>query len=197
MKNKDYVIIVTSSKYSYNFLCKVIEKKKVIFLNSTLNQNPKNIFLWIKELLIIFYLRILFYNSSPKKVFFYAPIYDLIGCFIVTNIFKNSEIILSNPIFNEGINGYKKVPENSLLHNLYSKFYGMPVHSYDNYRLEIFGGGHIPGLPKDFLPFNQAEYWDVRDAIHAGPVLITNGMIDVTVEEEVFSEDFSIDLDIL
>ena len=43
-----------------------------------------------------------------------------------------------------------------------------------------------PGLPKDSLPFNQAEYWDVRDAIHAGPVLITNEMINVTVEEEVF-----------
>jgi len=151
LKNKDYVIIVTTSRYSYNFLCKVIEKKKVIFLNSTLAKNPKNIFLWIKELLIIFYLKVLFYNSSPKKVFFYAPIYDLTGCFIVTNIFKNSEIILSNPIFNEGINGYKKVTENSLLHNLYSKLYCMPVHSYDNYRVEIFGGGHIPGLPKEFI----------------------------------------------
>ena len=43
-----------------------------------------------------------------------------------------------------------------------------------------------PGLPKDSLPFDQAEYWDVRDAIHAGPVLISNGIINVTVEEEVF-----------
>ena len=43
-----------------------------------------------------------------------------------------------------------------------------------------------PGLPKNSLPFDQAKYWHVRDAIHAGPVLIANGMIDVTVEEEVF-----------
>ncbi len=151
IKNKEYLIIVTNSRYSYDFLCKIIEKKKVIFLNSTLNKKPKNIFLWFKELLIILYLKIRFYNNNTEKVFFYAPIYDLIGCFIVINIFKNSEIILSNPIFNEGINGYRKVPKNSLLHNLYSKFYNIPINSYDNYRLAIFGGGHIPGLPKQLI----------------------------------------------
>ena len=43
-----------------------------------------------------------------------------------------------------------------------------------------------PGLPEDSLTFTQAEFWNVRDAIHAGPVLISNGNIDVTVEEEVF-----------
>ena len=43
-----------------------------------------------------------------------------------------------------------------------------------------------PGLPEDSLTFTQAKFWNVRDAIHAGPVLISNGNIDVTVEEEVF-----------
>jgi exopolysaccharide biosynthesis protein len=43
-----------------------------------------------------------------------------------------------------------------------------------------------PGLPIGSLPFDKAKFWDVRDAFHAGPVLISNGEINVTDEEEVF-----------
>ena len=43
-----------------------------------------------------------------------------------------------------------------------------------------------PGLPQDSLPFKQSKFWDVKAAIHAGPVLISNGLINVTVEEEAF-----------
>jgi|TARA_B110000914_G_scaffold118364_1_gene103439 exopolysaccharide biosynthesis protein len=43
-----------------------------------------------------------------------------------------------------------------------------------------------PGFPIKSLPVETAEYWDVFDAVHAGPVLISNGNINVTVEEEVF-----------
>lgn len=43
-----------------------------------------------------------------------------------------------------------------------------------------------PGLPIEALPFEDGEYWNVRDAIHAGPVLISDGSIFVTTEEEVF-----------
>ena len=43
-----------------------------------------------------------------------------------------------------------------------------------------------PGYPNDSLPFSSAYYWDVRDALHAGPVLISNGEIDINIEDEVF-----------
>ncbi|MDC3166472.1 phosphodiester glycosidase family protein [Candidatus Marinimicrobia bacterium] len=43
-----------------------------------------------------------------------------------------------------------------------------------------------PGYPNDSLPFSSAYYWDVRDALHAGPVLISNGKIDLNIEDEVF-----------
>lgn len=43
-----------------------------------------------------------------------------------------------------------------------------------------------PGFPQDSLPFNTAKFWNVREAIHAGPVIISQGQLKVTVEEEVF-----------
>ena len=151
LKTKNYFIVVTTSRYSYDFLCKIIDKHNIVFLNSTLNSKPKNIFLWIKELLVMVYLKFLFRNSNIKKVFFYTPVYDLIAFYMVVNVFKNSEIILSNSAYNEGMNVYKKVPKKSILHSLYSKLYRIPIHSYSNYRLKIFGGGYIAGLPNDLI----------------------------------------------
>lgn len=150
-QNASYIIFVTSHKYSYDFLCTLLDKKNIVFLNSKLGSNPKNIFNWFKEILLMMYLKIFHSAHKPQKVFFYAPIYDLIGCFIVINVFKNCEIILSNPVFNEGINGYHKVPKQTILHRLYSILYGFTVHSYDNYRIQIFGGSYIPGIPKDII----------------------------------------------
>ena len=43
-----------------------------------------------------------------------------------------------------------------------------------------------PGLPIESLPFKMGDIWKVSEAIHAGPVLIHDGNIRVTVEEEVF-----------
>ena len=43
-----------------------------------------------------------------------------------------------------------------------------------------------PGYTNDSLPFSSAYYWDVRDALHAGPVLISDGQIDLNIEDEVF-----------
>ena len=43
-----------------------------------------------------------------------------------------------------------------------------------------------PGYPSDSLPFSSAYHWDVRDALHAGPVLISGGEIDLNIEDEVF-----------
>ncbi len=42
-----------------------------------------------------------------------------------------------------------------------------------------------PGKP-NILDYNKAKFWDVTEAIHAGPILISNGVINVTSEEEVF-----------
>jgi len=42
-----------------------------------------------------------------------------------------------------------------------------------------------PGKPA-ILDYKKAKFWDVKDALHAGPVLISNGEINVTTEEEVF-----------
>ena len=59
-------------------------------------------------------------------------------------------------------------------------------------------GGNLPGsgtaaypyLIEDFADFQticgDASYWDVRDAIAGGPSLISRGIIDITVDEEVF-----------
>ena len=43
-----------------------------------------------------------------------------------------------------------------------------------------------PGFSLDALPFHSADHWNVRDAVHAGPVLISDGEINVTAEDEVF-----------
>ena len=34
--------------------------------------------------------------------------------------------------------------------------------------------------------YNYSEFWDVKEALHAGPVLISNGRINVSTEQEVF-----------
>ena len=43
-----------------------------------------------------------------------------------------------------------------------------------------------PNNPVNSFDFNKSLYWDVNDAVHAGPVLIHNGEIKITVNEEVF-----------
>ena len=43
-----------------------------------------------------------------------------------------------------------------------------------------------PGHPIRSLSFEDSKFWDVVNALHAGPVLIDNKKIKVTVEEEVF-----------
>jgi len=42
-----------------------------------------------------------------------------------------------------------------------------------------------PGKPAN-LDYKKAKFWDVKEALHAGPVLISDGKINVTTEEEVF-----------
>jgi len=43
-----------------------------------------------------------------------------------------------------------------------------------------------PEEPVDSFDFSKAETWEVDDAIHAGPVLMHDGKIRVTSDEEVF-----------
>ena len=43
-----------------------------------------------------------------------------------------------------------------------------------------------PEKPVDSFDFSKAETWVVDDAIHAGPVLMHDGKIRVTSNEEVF-----------
>jgi exopolysaccharide biosynthesis protein len=43
-----------------------------------------------------------------------------------------------------------------------------------------------PGHAADPFSKNGRSHWDIYGAIHAGPVLITNGNIDITINEEVF-----------
>ncbi|MFQ6605819.1 MAG: phosphodiester glycosidase family protein [Fidelibacterota bacterium] len=40
--------------------------------------------------------------------------------------------------------------------------------------------------PAPYLDFSLARYWDVTQAIHAGPVLVQNGHQQISTEEEVF-----------
>tara|TARA_B100000035_G_scaffold313111_1_gene326062 strand:- start:493 stop:1422 length:930 start_codon:yes stop_codon:yes gene_type:complete len=42
-----------------------------------------------------------------------------------------------------------------------------------------------PGNPAS-INYNFSEYWDVKEAVHAGPILIRNEKIKVTSEQEVF-----------
>ena len=42
-----------------------------------------------------------------------------------------------------------------------------------------------PGKPAS-INYNFSEFWKVKEAIHAGPILIRDGVINVTSEEEVF-----------
>jgi len=43
-----------------------------------------------------------------------------------------------------------------------------------------------PGNPNLSLDFKSSSYWNVRDALHAGPVIIHSSKINIPVEEEVF-----------
>ena len=43
-----------------------------------------------------------------------------------------------------------------------------------------------PGFPGKSLNFINAKYWDVFEALHAGPVLIKDNKIFVSIEQEVF-----------
>ena len=43
-----------------------------------------------------------------------------------------------------------------------------------------------PGFSNSLIPFSSSTHWNVRDAIHAGPVLISNNKINLTLIEEVF-----------
>lgn len=43
-----------------------------------------------------------------------------------------------------------------------------------------------PGHPAEPPNFNLANYWNVKEALHAGPILIQNGKVFITTEEEVF-----------
>ena len=42
-----------------------------------------------------------------------------------------------------------------------------------------------PGKPT-LVNYNFSKFWDVKEAVHAGPVLIHNGRINVSTEQEVF-----------
>ena len=42
-----------------------------------------------------------------------------------------------------------------------------------------------PGKPAS-VNYSFSEYWDVKEAVHAGPILIRNGKIKVSTEQEVF-----------
>tara|TARA_Y100000768_G_C23977779_1_gene683997 strand:+ start:106 stop:1152 length:1047 start_codon:yes stop_codon:yes gene_type:complete len=149
-KLSNFKIIITTDFQCYKLLSSIYGKKQIIFLNSKLVKSPRNIFFWIKELMIILYFKFLFKKHNIKEVFFYAPMYDLLACFLVLNIFSGSKIILSKPVFNEGMKEYKATDQRSLLNYLYSKLYGFPVTAYDNYRTKIFGD-YIPGLPQNII----------------------------------------------
>ena len=43
-----------------------------------------------------------------------------------------------------------------------------------------------PGNPSKYLDFKLSSHWDMRDAIHAGPILVHSNKINIAVEEEVF-----------
>ena len=43
-----------------------------------------------------------------------------------------------------------------------------------------------PGKPILSLDFAKGKSWNMSEAVHAGPVLITDGKINITTEEEVF-----------
>ena len=42
-----------------------------------------------------------------------------------------------------------------------------------------------PGKPA-YINYNFSEFWNVKEAVHAGPILIANNTINVTSEQEVF-----------
>jgi len=43
-----------------------------------------------------------------------------------------------------------------------------------------------PGHPADSLIFSAATHWNMKEGVHGGPVLIHDGKINITVEEEAF-----------
>jgi exopolysaccharide biosynthesis protein len=45
---------------------------------------------------------------------------------------------------------------------------------------------HRPGFPADSLDYSAATEWVVNDALSAGPLLLKNGNINITSDEEVF-----------
>ena len=66
----NFQIIVTTDVQAYRLLTKIFERRKVIFLNSKLAHRPRNIFFWIKETIIILYLK--FFSADQKWIMFFS-----------------------------------------------------------------------------------------------------------------------------
>jgi len=45
---------------------------------------------------------------------------------------------------------------------------------------------NVEGVPAPSLDFLESQLWEMRDALAAGPSLLSRGRIDITVDEEVF-----------
>jgi len=155
-KIKDFKIIVTQYKQCYNFFCNFFEKEQVIFLESNLRKKPRKIKSWITELKILIKLFFFPDKKSVKEVFLSAPIYDLVGCYLIFIVFKNAKAYLPKRVYDEINVDNIELPNRIFLHSLYSFFYRMPIASYVSKRHVNSKGeadlyNHIPGLPKKII----------------------------------------------
>tara|TARA_B100001750_G_C15499596_1_gene596303 strand:+ start:955 stop:1974 length:1020 start_codon:yes stop_codon:yes gene_type:complete len=144
---KEFKIIVTNYRQCHRFFLNFFDREKIIFIGSNLTREPKKIKSWIAELKILIKLFFFENKKNVKKVFFSAPLYDMVGCYLILRIFKNAKIYLPKNVYDEIDADYKEILNRTFLHSLFSFFYGIPIASYDNYRTEIFNS-YIPGLPK-------------------------------------------------
>ena len=136
---KDFKIIVTTNKQAFFYFQNIFSPDKIIFLNSGLQKNPKNILSWIKEFIILSKVYFWKFSKNVENIYFNAPTFDLIAINLVFNSFRNSKIFLLRNTYEQMFQEFEELQQKSILCKMYSFFYNIPISTYKSYFQEIYG----------------------------------------------------------
>ena len=138
-KLKNFKIIVTTNQQAFFYFQNIFPSNNVIFLNSELQNNPKNILSWLKELCILIKINFWIFPKKVRYVYFNAPTFDLIAIHLIFNLFKNSKVYLLRNTHEQMFREYTEQKQKSFLCSLYAFFYNIPISTYSSFFQEIYG----------------------------------------------------------
>lgn len=138
-KLKNFKIIVTTNKQAFLYFQNIFPSNNIIFLNSELQKNPKNILSWLKELSILIKIYFWTFRKKVRYVYFNAPIFDLIAISLIFNSFKNSKVYLLRNTYEQMFREFTEQNQKSFLCSLYAFFYNIPISTYKSFLQETYG----------------------------------------------------------